>query len=145
MFKHILAPVDGSRNAMVALEKAAALRALTDADLTILTVFRHHSPLEASLSLAREDDPENVDDIMRAYAREVAESAKARAVALGATGARAFVRSGPVARTIVAFGREHGVDLIVIGSRGLGSIEGFLLGSVSHKVSGIADCPVLLV
>ena len=37
------------------------------------------------------------------------------------------------------------VDLIVIGSRGLGSIEGFLLGSVSHKVSGIADCPVLLV
>lgn len=145
MFKHILAPVDGSTNAMVALEKAVALRALANAELTILTVFRHHSPLEASLSMARKDDPENVDDIMRAYAKEVAESARARAVALGATQTRAFVRSGPVARTIVAFGREHGVDLIVIGSRGLGSVEGFLLGSVSHKVSGIADCPVLLV
>ena len=145
MFKHILAPVDGSKNAAAALEKAVALRALTDADLTILTVFRHHSPLEASLSMARKDDPENVDDIMRAHAKEVAESARARAVALGAAGTRAFVRSGPVARTIVAFGREHGVDLIVIGSRGLGSVEGFLLGSISHKVSGIADCPVLLV
>lgn len=145
MFKHILAPVDGSENAMAALEKAVALRALTGADLTILTVFRHHSPLEASLSLARQDDPDNVDDVMRACAKEVAESAKTRAVALGATKVRAFVRGGPVARTIVAFGREHGADLIVIGSRGLGSIEGFLLGSVSHKVSGIADCPVLLV
>lgn len=145
MFKHILTPIDGSANAMSALEKAVALRALTDADLTILTVFRHHSPLDASLSMGGKDDPENVDDAMRAYAREVAESARARAVSLGAAKTRAFVRSGPVARTIVAFGREHSADLIVIGSRGLGSVEGFLLGSVSHKVSGIADCPVLLV
>ena len=145
MFEHILSPVDGSRHAMAALEKAVALRALSGANLTILTVFRHHSPLEATLSLVRKDHPDNIDDIMRAHAREVAESAKARAIALGATEARAFVRGGPVARTIVDFGKEHGVDLIVIGSRGLGSVEGFLLGSVSHKVSGIADCPVLLV
>lgn len=145
MFKHILAPVDGSRNAIAALEKAVALRALTNANLTILTIFRHHSLLEASLSVSRADTPANMDDIMRTHAKEIAESAKAHAIALGATETRAFVRGGAVARGIVDFAREHGVDLIVIGSRGLGSIEGFLLGSVSHKVSGIADCPVLLV
>ncbi len=145
MFTHILVPVDGSKNAMAALEKAVALSKLSGAALTLLTVYRHHSMLEASFSMVRRDDPGSMDDIMRGHAKEVAEEAKAQAVALGATEARAFVRNGPVARSIVTFAEEHDADLIVIGSRGLGSIEGYLLGSVSHKVTGMADCPVLVV
>jgi nucleotide-binding universal stress UspA family protein len=46
---------------------------------------------------------------------------------------------------VVRFAEEHGGDLIVVGSRGLGSVEGFLVGSVSHKVTGLAECPVLVV
>lgn len=145
MFKHILVPVDGSKNAIAALEKAVQLCALTNAKLSILTVYRHHSMLEASLSMVRPDEPGNMDDIMRAHASEIAEAAKARAVELGAQDARAFIRNGPVARGIIAFAEEHDVDLIVIGGRGLGSIEGYLLGSISHKVTGIAECPVLVV
>ena len=38
-----------------------------------------------------------------------------------------------------------GGDLIVVGSRGLGATENYLLGSVSHKVTGLAACPVLVV
>lgn len=145
MFNHILAPYDGSKNAMSALEKAVELRALTGGALTILTVYRHHSLLEASFSMIRPGEPGNMDDIMRAHARETAETAKARAVELGAPGTRAFVRNGPVARGIVSFAEEHQVDLIVLGTRGLGSVENYLLGSVSHKVTGTAGCPVLVV
>ena len=145
MFKNILVPVDGSENANSALAKAVELTKLSGASLTILTVYRHHSMLEASLSMVRPDDPGNMDDIMRSHATEVAESAKARAVELGATEPRAFVRNGPVARGIVSFAKEHDIDIIVIGGRGLGSVEGYLLGSVSHKVTGIAECPVLVV
>lgn len=145
MFKHILVPVDGSKNALAALEKAVELQALTGATLSILTIYRHHSMLEASLSMVRPDEPGNMDDIMRGHAREIAEAAKTHAVGLGARGARAFVRNGPVARGIIAFAAEHDADLIVIGSRGIGSVEGYLLGSVSHKVTGIAECPVLVV
>ena len=47
MFKHILAPYDGSKNAMAALEKAVELAKLAGARLTVLTVYRHHSLLEA--------------------------------------------------------------------------------------------------
>lgn len=145
MFDHILVPVDGSDNALLALEKAVELQKLTGAKLTVLTIYRHHSMLEASFSMVRPQDPGNMDDIMRGAAKEVAEAAKARAVELGAVEARAFVKNGPVARNIVSFAEEHDVDLIVIGSRGMGSIESYLLGSVSHKVTGTAKCPVLVV
>jgi nucleotide-binding universal stress UspA family protein len=33
----------------------------------------------------------------------------------------------------------------VIGSRGMGTMEGYLLGSVSHKVTGLSEVPVLVV
>lgn len=36
-------------------------------------------------------------------------------------------------------------DLIAMGRRGLGGVKGLLLGSVSHKVSQLADCSVLTV
>ncbi|GAB3111869.1 universal stress protein [Streptomyces calidiresistens] len=36
-------------------------------------------------------------------------------------------------------------DLLVLGARGLGTIAGFLLGSVSHAVVARAECPVLVV
>ena len=146
MFAHILVPVDGSKNAIAALEKAVDLRALTGAELSLLTVYRHHSMIEASLSMVRPSPPPgNMDDILREHAREIVEDAKRAALDRGAERMRAFVRNGPVARSIVAFAEEHGADLIVMGGRGLGSVESYLLGSISHKVTGTAGCPVLIV
>ncbi|MGC9418117.1 MAG: universal stress protein [Rhodovulum sp.] len=145
MFKSILVPYDGSQGARNALAKAIDLARLCEAKLEILTVYRHHSMLEASLSMVRKEDPGNLDDVMRGHAREVAEHAKTICAEAGLEGVRAFVKSGHASRTIVRFAEEHGHDLIVIGSRGLGSIENYLLGSVSHKVTGMADIPVLVV
>ncbi len=145
MFNHILVPVDGSDNALVALEKAVQLSLIVGARLSLITVYRHFSLLEASFSMVRRDDPGPMDDIMRDYAKEVAEKAKAHAVAAGATDPHAFVKNGPVARSIVAFGKQHGVDLIMMGGRGVGSTESYLLGSVSHKVTGTAHCPVMVI
>ena len=81
---------------------------------------------------------------MQSFARDLADRAKSAAAAAGVA-ARTFVKSGQPARSIVAFAGEHDVDLIVVGSRGLGAIENYLLGSVSHKVTGLAKCPVLVV
>ncbi len=145
MFHKILVPYDGSNNADEALRKAVDLAGLTDGEIVILTVYRHHSMLEASFSMVRQHEPGTMDDILRASAREVAEHGKQTAIAAGAQQVRAFIKAGQPARTIVAWAKEKETDLIVIGSRGLGSIEGYLLGSVSHKVTGLAECPVLVV
>lgn len=145
MFNRIVVPFDGSKGAGKALEMAVGLQKLCGAELLIVTIYRHHSYLEASLSMVRVEQPENLDDVLRGHAKQIVAHAKEEATKLGATKVRGFVRNGPVARGIVAFADEHDADLIVLGSRGLGSVEGYLLGSVSHKVTGISEVPVLVV
>jgi len=145
MFERILVPVDGSDGSLAALERAVELQGKFDSELLILCVYRHYSLLEASMSMVRPDAPENLDDAMREYATGVVENAKKFAADHGAKDVRGFVKSGPPARTIVGFSKDRNVDLIVLGSRGLGDVEGFLLGSVSHKVTSLSHCPTLVV
>lgn len=145
MFKRILVPYDGSKGAWKALEKAVEIQKLCDSELNLLTIYRHHSYVEASLSMVRPMEPEKLDDVLRDHAKGIVEHGKAEAVRLGAGRVRAFVRNGPVARGIVGFSHEHDIDLVVLGRRGLGSLEGYLLGSVSHKVTGLSEVPVLVV
>ena len=145
MFKTILAAFDGSEGSQAALQKAAELAQVCDAELTVLTLYRHHSVLEGSMYARHAEAPDDIDDIMQTHAKKIAESGATLAREAGCQKIRAFVKGGPTSRTIVKFAQEHENDLIVIGSRGLGSLEGVLLGSVSHKVTSLATCPVLIV
>ena len=145
MFERILVPVDGSDGALAALDLAVRLQNKCDSELIVLCVYRHYSLLEASMSMVQPEKPENLDDSMREYASEIVEKAKAFAAEQGSAKVRGFVKSGPPARTIVNFAKDKNANLIVLGSRGLGDIEGYLLGSVSHKVTSLAACPVLVV
>ena len=52
---------------------------------------------------------------------------------------------GQAAREIVNDAREHGADVIVMGSRGRGDLAGLVLGSTAHKVIHVTDRPVLVV
>jgi nucleotide-binding universal stress UspA family protein len=96
------------------------------------------------MSMVRPEDPESLEDSMRDFASKVVEDAKARAAEAGASKVRGFIKGGPPARTIVSFAKDKEAGLIVLGSRGVGDIEGYLLGSVSHKVTSLADCPVMV-
>ena len=52
---------------------------------------------------------------------------------------------GEPAEIITQYAKEKGCDQIVMGTRGLGTIQGLLLGSVVTKVMHLAEVPVLLV
>ncbi|GGX84795.1 universal stress protein UspA [Litchfieldella qijiaojingensis] len=146
MFKKILVPVDGSKGALAALKKAVELQKLTDAELYILCVFKHHSLLEASLSMVRPKQLDIPDDALKEYATEIAVQAKHEAIELGASKVRAFVKGGRPSNTIVRFARKRDVDLIVIGSQGTnGEKTASILGSVSQRVASMAKCPTLVV
>jgi nucleotide-binding universal stress UspA family protein len=146
MLNSILVAVDGSDQATKALDLAADLAKRYDADLTVLSVYRHHSPLESSLSLvrAREAMP-TPDAALSDLARDIVDAAVERAAGQGARVGKGLVKRGPLARTIVQVGKDLGADAIVLGSRGLGDLEGHLLGSVSHKVTSLAECTCITV
>jgi len=50
-----------------------------------------------------------------------------------------------VAETIAEFAVSCGCDQIVMGTRGMGSLEGLLLGSITTKVLHLVRVPVTLV
>lgn len=52
---------------------------------------------------------------------------------------------GHPAATIIRVAEDEKCDLILLGSRGLGEVKRFLLGSVSDAVVHHAHCPVLIV
>ncbi|MAY28670.1 MAG: universal stress protein [Aurantimonas coralicida] len=146
MYKTVLVPVDGSPMATRALDVASEMCRLFGARLITLCVYRHHSPLEASLSMVRVKQPaERPDDSLKTYASEIAAAAKARALDSGVEEVTAYAKRGQPSRAIVAFAKQHDCDLIVLGARGNGDIEGFLLGSVSHKVASLAPQHCLIV
>lgn len=145
MIKSILVPVDGSAQADLAVDYAVDMACQFESKIAVLCVYRHHSMLEASLSMVRPKEPEHPDKALSDYAKEIVAAAKKRAQERGAKDVNAFVKRGQPARTIVAFAKEHGVDTIVMGARGTGDVESFLLGSVSHKVSGLSPVTCVLV
>jgi len=147
VFNRILIPVDGSSGAVQALEKGIALQHLTDAELLVLCVFKHHSLREASLSMVRPDRLELPDDALKEYATDIAMSAKQYLMDHGVPkeGLRAFVKGGRPASTIVQFARQRDCDLIVVGAQGTNGDANVLLGSVAQRVAGGAHCPVLVV
>ena len=90
--------------------------------------------------------PLNTDEIQAAQVAEAERTARAVAerLATHALDASWVVMRGQAADAIVDLARREAVDLIVLGSRGLGALEGALLGSVSEAVADRAPCPVLI-
>jgi nucleotide-binding universal stress UspA family protein len=58
---------------------------------------------------------------------------------------KTLVRTGQAAETIAQVAREEDIQHIVMVTRGLGSIQGLLMGSVAMKVIHLAKVPITLI
>lgn len=83
---------------------------------------------------------------------EVENAARNRIDALVTDEDRSQLRAQPVIRTslspaetIVEYAKEHGVDLIVMGTHGRKALAHLVMGSVAERVVRAAPCPVLTV
>ncbi|XPV67507.1 MAG: universal stress protein [Halarcobacter sp.] len=150
MFKKILVPTDGSQQANKALKVACEMAINNDAQISILSVFRHHSFIEGSLSMLPrqiDDKAYNLEDALGEYSKEIVGEAKEIALNYGVKkeNVKGFVRIGPVTKEILEFVKDKDIEIVIIGKQGKGDLSGYLLGGVSHKVAGLADIPVLVV
>lgn len=87
-------------------------------------------------------------DQLEGFHREQGASAlaSARAILDGAKVAYVtHIGIGDPAHVIAHYANEKGIDQIVMGTRGLGSVAGLVMGSVTMKVVSLTDIPVLLI
>jgi len=140
--KRILIATDGSPAALQAVELGLDLAEEHGSQVTFVHVAPAADVLPvAGFALAGPVSvPHALDEHDRQALDEALELAEERGIP-----ALTRLLVGNAAKQIVAYGDEIGADLIVVGSRGLGAIEGTLLGSVSRKVLKEAKRPVLIV
>lgn len=75
-----------------------------------------------------------------AMASRLMTQAKGRAREKGVRTVQTVTEDGDPASTLLRIAKGLHVDTIFLGSRGLGDAKGLLLGSVSHKVTHLAEC-----
>ena len=133
MMKNILVPVDGSEGADRAIEKAVMLAETCGAKLNFLYVANiNQLAINAVLSDAILDSVTKAGNVILEMVPAGVEK-------------ESFSDTGSPAVVILDFAESNDIDLIVMGSRGLGVVKGVLLGSVSQYVVEQSKCPVLVV
>ncbi|MCR9221680.1 MAG: universal stress protein [Alphaproteobacteria bacterium] len=146
MFKKILCAVDGSEHSLRAAEAASELAQKFGGTLTLLTVAKPVTLTPRLKEFFKEESlMGEATYVLEPMTEGVLNEAKKRAQAKGTAKVEAVVLEGHPARTIVDFVRRNKIDCAVLGSRGQGDMEATLLGSVSHKVSSLANCTVVIV
>ena len=144
MFKRILVPIDGSGFAIRALDAACSLVKEDETRLILLHVVED-KPLDEELRQYAEVEHLDRKNLPYSLGERIVEDAGARAAKSGAASVNCLVIEGDAASVILETAASEDVDLIVMGSRGLGTVKELLLGSVSHKVGQVAACACMTV
>lgn len=142
LFSKILLAYDGSKASKQALERAIELAKVTPGS-ALYVVHAFDFP-RFFIGEALAPLPASVNKDYYDLAVQTAEEVKGRLEAEGLN-AQVELLQGSPAEVILNYAKKNTVDVIVIGSRGLGGIREFVLGSVSHNVVQSARIPVLVV
>jgi nucleotide-binding universal stress UspA family protein len=150
MIKKILTAIDGSEHAWKALDLAADIAKQHGARLIVLHVVPFE-PVSESLrefavaeGLAVEEEAARFHHA-RTLGDRLTRSAEARCRDRGLTDIVGRTAEGRPADQILEAARGEGVDMIVMGGRGLSDTGALFLGSVSHKVANHAACTCITV
>ena len=137
MFRKILVAFDGSDPAKKAYDVALDLAKKYGAEIHVVAVAR---PPEFAEEVETEAAVENA----REHFQKEFGHLTAKAVHAGHN-PHFHLKTGHPAEQIVRAAEEHHIELIILGHRGHGVFERWLLGSVSHKIIVYAHCAVMVV
>lgn len=141
MAQTIVVGIDGSEGANRAFRYARELARSSDATVKPVLAWEYPAlsllPFPVGLPVppveAMQADAESRAEVLAAALTDPGDLSVTRVV----------VRQGSPGRVLCDVAGDD--DLLVVGSRGLGSVKGVLLGSVGTHCVGAAPCPVLLV
>jgi nucleotide-binding universal stress UspA family protein len=136
-FEHILFPLDFSERSLAMKLEVESIARRFGSQVTILHVFEIPATWYGSAE---------APTITAGYFQEFYDAAKANLdnfqLDLPADRVEKVLGEGDPAWMIANWAREHPTDLIMMGTRGFGKLQGLLLGSVAAKVLHDAKCAV---
>jgi len=132
--ERILLATDGSEDAARATEAASDLARRSGAELHVVHVW-HDVRGFAHDFVKRE---------LRRQGQEILDEQVERVRAAGGEVAKAHLRRGRTSNEVIALSEEIGAGLLVVGSRGLGTVQRILMGSQSEEIVHRAQIPVLV-
>jgi nucleotide-binding universal stress UspA family protein len=140
LINKILAAVDGSEPSEHALNQAIEFAVKWNAELLIVSVVPEISPLVYAhvLEQIKKAMIESLQRVLTEASAKIKDDHPDIKV-------ETRLEEGRPADVIVETAREEDVDLIVIGSRGIGGITGCILGSTSRSVVNSCTKPILIV
>ncbi|OLS40038.1 universal stress protein [Bacillus sp. MRMR6] len=138
MYKKIALATDGSEHSKRAAENAIHIaKCSAESKIEVIYVVDHDKVKSDVLSNWNSAD---IGDARRSRMREVEKMAKESGVAF-----EIKILHGEPGPVIVDYVNKNNFEIVIIGSRGLNTLQEFVLGSVSHKVAKRVKCPVLIV
>jgi nucleotide-binding universal stress UspA family protein len=138
MYKKILLASDGSEHSKRAAENAVNIaKCSPNSKIEIVYVI---DPDKVKSDVLSNWNSADINDKRKERLKAVETMANDSGVAY-----EIKVLHGDPGPTIVDYANKNYFEIVVIGSRGLNSLQELVLGSVSHKVAKRANCPVLIV
>ena len=135
----ILVPLDGSNNSLRALDMAIHLARKCNA--TIIGICVIYAPSRTEFGKGMRMEKGTIEKV-----KKFLESAKTKAAQKGIV-FNGKILHGDIAYNVVNFAhnKKNGIDLIITGSRGMGTAKSIFFGSVSHHILHASNIPVLVV
>ncbi|MEX2704298.1 MAG: universal stress protein [Candidatus Freyrarchaeum guaymaensis] len=150
LIKNILVALDGSQYSEKVAKYAADIAQKYSAQITLIhvieppTIIMPTGGAETSMPAAEIQLTETITQQMETKAKKLLTRHQKNLQNRGIN-AKTLILKGNIPETILTTAEKNNHDLIIVGSRGLGNIKRFLLGSTSDKISKHAHCPVLIV
>jgi universal stress protein A len=140
----ILVPTDFSADAEYAASAAKDLALELGAEVILLHAYRVDIPMATPALGGGYALPTGFYEELRVQATEHVEKIASALAKEGVTASGIAVEERPVV-AILDEAKQRGVDLILMGTRGLTGIKHLAFGSVAERVVREAPCPVLTV
>ena len=137
LYPKILVCCDGSKYSERAIVHACNLAKNYDSTLSLIYIVDKSVGLDIF-------DRRDYLKVLKKYGVKVLKKASWIAKERGVN-AKTVLKEGKIADEIIKFSKKGNYDLIVVGSKGLGSVSRLFLGSVSTKLASHSLCSVLIV
>jgi nucleotide-binding universal stress UspA family protein len=174
MIKTILVPTDGSDHAVKAIAIASDIASKYDARVILFHALlagisggeilnliesnqlseqcrddlQQTARLQASIkstAMFGSGDLSPSPDILEHIGRDLLDAGETVVRQHGVKNVSQILTNGEPIDCILRAIDDEEIDMIVMGSRGLGTLDGLLIGSMSHKLGHLADCTVVTV